>query len=392
MSSLTAGHGSDTRTWRRILGIHDTGIPGPTLVALGGIHGNEPAGVDALLRVLDRMRSQSMPLRGRLVALAGNLEALGRGQRYVDRDLNRAWLWSNVEQLLMRDPALDCAEDREQRELVEVLGEVEQAATGPMVFLDLHTSSSDGPSFTCISDTLANRRVAMAIPVPLILGLEECIDGAVMEYFNRRGMVAVAVEGGRHDAVGTVDNLEAAVWLALHASGMTAPADEDLARWRATLARAAQGLPPVVEVTHRQNIVRGERFVMEPGFQSFDCVARGQLLARSNGEAVTAAAPCRLILPLYQGQGDDGFFLIREVRPFWLWVARVLRRLRLQEIVHWLPGVRRDSLDTNTLIVNRRVARVLADQIFHLLGFRKRREVNGQLLFSRRPDPDLASR
>ena len=99
-----------------------------------------------------------------------------------------------------------------------------------------------------------------------------------------------------------------------------------------------------------------------------------------------------MLLPLYQGQGDDGFFLCRDVSPFWLRVARALRHAKLDRIVHWLPGVSRATDDPNTLVVNPKIARWFVVEIFHLLGFRRRRTIGGRLTFQRRWTEAAAAR
>ena len=66
-------------------------LPGPTLLILGGIHGNEPAGVIAAKRVLPRIQERKADLRGEVVLLRGNTRALERKVRYIDADLNRQW-------------------------------------------------------------------------------------------------------------------------------------------------------------------------------------------------------------------------------------------------------------------------------------------------------------
>ena len=58
--------------------------------------------------------------------------------------------------------------------------------------------------------------------------------------------------------------------------------------------------------------------------------------------------------------------------------------MKLQEFMHWLPGVSLDPDDRETLIVNTQVARLFPLQIFHLLGFRRRRWTGGKLVVSRR--------
>lgn len=384
MSTTTIDKPADERTLRRLIGIYDSGVAGPTVLVQGGIHGNEPGGVRALERILATLSADGTQVTGRLVAVAGNLSALAAGTRFVDRDLNRLWLRQTVDSLLEQKPGLDCNEDREQRELIEIYEKLRAESRGPLILIDLHSSSAAGAPFTCLADTLANRRIAMAAPIPLILGLEEAIDGAVMDWFTTRGHVSLAVEGGQHDAPSTVDNLEAATWLFLTATGLLRPEQVDLEAHRATLRRAAADLPAVVEIIHRQVLQPGDGFRMDPGFESFQTVQKGQSLARDRNGPIPSPEKGRMLLPLYQGQGDDGFFLCRDVKPFWLVVARWLRNAKLDRIAHWLPGVRRDAEDRNRLIVNPRIARWFVVEIFHLLGFRRRRTIGGQLTFTRR--------
>ena len=63
--------------------------PGPTVIVMTTMHGNEPTGLIAARRVLQRIEDDGIELRGELVALAGNLPALREGIRYIDDDLNR---------------------------------------------------------------------------------------------------------------------------------------------------------------------------------------------------------------------------------------------------------------------------------------------------------------
>ena len=49
--------------------------PGATLIVLGGIHGNEPAGALAALRVVESLEAKKAELCGEAVLLAGNTGA-----------------------------------------------------------------------------------------------------------------------------------------------------------------------------------------------------------------------------------------------------------------------------------------------------------------------------
>ncbi|MBK8096865.1 MAG: succinylglutamate desuccinylase/aspartoacylase family protein [Planctomycetes bacterium] len=369
---------------RRELGTQDCGRAGPTLLVLAGIHGNEPAGVLAVQRVLAHLQQRDVELRGRVVALAGNLPALADGRRYLARDLNRGWLPAALQALHERDPASDSPEDGQQRDLLRQFERVVTTARGPVVFVDLHTSSADGPPFLCLADTIDNRDLALATGVPIILGIEETIDGASLEWFSSRGIVAIAVEGGRHQHPDTVGNHEALLWLLLDHLGMVPAAAAQPERQREHLKKATAGVPAIVEIAHRHAITPADRFAMAPGFSNFQPVQKGTLLAHDQNGEIRADYDCRMLLPLYQALGDDGYFLARPVRRFWLQVARTLRRWRLDRIVTWLPGVRRDPQDPLTILVNPIVARWFVTEIFHLLGFRKERKRGDRLAFTRR--------
>ena len=49
---------------------------GPTLIVIGGLHGNEPSGVEAMQRVASAIAPAPGRVRGDLVMLAGNVRAL----------------------------------------------------------------------------------------------------------------------------------------------------------------------------------------------------------------------------------------------------------------------------------------------------------------------------
>ena len=185
-----------------------------------------------------------------------------------------------------------------------------QSARGPVVFVDLHTSSADGPPFLCLADTIDNRRLGLATGVPIILGIEETIDGASLEFFSQRGVANFAAEGGRHQHPDTAGNHEALLWILLDHLGIVPPGAVDLGPHRAQIARVTQGVPRVVEIVHRHAITAEDRFVMQPGFVNFQAVQRGQVLAQDQHGPVLAPSDCRVLLPLYQALGDDGYFLV----------------------------------------------------------------------------------
>lgn len=363
----------------RVLGEFGGERGGPLLLCVGGIHGNEPSGVLAIRRVIVRLRSSRPQFRGRVLAVAGNLAALRTEQRFVDRDLNRKWSRGGVSAAIERPHTV---EDGQQAALQNVLVPAIQQAQGKVYLVDLHTTSSPSAPFVTLSDTLETRTFAKQLGMPLILGLEEEID-TMTDYLSGLGVVAVGIEAGEHRDPASVDLHEAAIWLSLEAAGCL-PEDTDvvdLEACRHRVSEACEGLPGVFEVLYRRGISPGDEFRMKPGFENFTPVSAGEVVASDIEGPVPAPMSGRLFLPLYQTQGDDGFFLVRGVRRVWLTVSRVLRRVGAPRLLPLLPGVHRSSRHENTLIVSRRVARLLVHEIFHLMGYRRVRRTDRHVVF-----------
>lgn len=363
--------------------------PGPTLVVIGSIHGNEPAGALAARGIVADLQRKRPLLRGEVVLLSGNTRALARSVRYIDKDLNRHWTpetISAVKSAIKSESHFASAksEDLELRELLEQFEQASDRAQGELYLLDLHTTSAHGVPFATVGDTLRNRKFALNFPTTIVLGLEEQIEGTMLEYVNNLGAVTMGFEAGQHDAQTSIDHHEAVIWIALVAAGLLrTEAAPEFERSRAILERASGGAR-IVEVRHRHAIAPNDEFVMEPGFENFQPVQRGQILAQDRRGLITVSETGMVLLPLYQKLGDDGFFLGRKVKLFWLKLSAVLRHCRISNYVHLLPGVRRQSGDDNSFIVNTRIARILPLQVFHLLGFRKRRWSGDVLTVSRR--------
>ena len=351
------------------------GQAGPTLIVVAGIHGNEPAGYEAARRVLARLSGEDIPLRGELVVLAGNVGALHAGVRHINKDLNRVWSESSIAALRTRASADRDAEDNEQLALLDALDAVFSRARGPVHLADLHTSSARGIPFVIFGDTLAQRRFVRAFPIPIIIGLEEQVDGVLAQYGTRRGAISFSVEGGQHEDAGARDNLEAVLWIALAEAHLIAKdACPEIAEAVKHLDERRAGLPRVLEVLGRRAIEPSDAFAMEPGFRNLEPAKRGQLLARDRRGDIRAESDGVVILPLYQKLGSDGFFWGRAVSERRLRLTELLRQLPLDQLLAYLPGVTRDPEKSTRFIVDTRIARLFALEVFHLLGYRRVRE------------------
>jgi succinylglutamate desuccinylase len=377
---------------------------GPTLVVVAGIHGNEPAGIEAARRVFARLERGDVHLCGELVAFAGNVAALREGIRYHKKDLNRVWTEARVAELRATleapvdgggSPARGAALDEEDREQLELLAAIEAAmvrSRGRVHLADFHTSSAAGIPFVLFGDTLAQREFVRVFPIPIVMGLEEQLDGVLSSYWTARGCVTFSVEGGQHTDPLSTDSLEAVIWLAMEEAGLLEQgALAEVATGAALLERRRSGLPRVLEVMSRKAITPEDAFKMAPGFRNLDHAAAGRLLAHDRNGEIRAPSDGMVILPLYQGLGSDGFFWGRVVSEARMNASRVLRRLRVDRLFGLLPGVVKDPRHPSRFIVNTRVARIYPLDVFHLFGYRRVRQQGSQMTLERQASRTFVS-
>ncbi len=355
----------------------------PTLLVFGSIHGNEQSGVIAMKNVAAQLQEMSGDVIGNLFLIAGNTRAINQNIRFIDSDLNRHWIPENVKRNHPRSKiGTNRAEDLEQREILEIIENALSGATNEVYSIDLHSTSSESTPFAMIGDTIRNRTFAQKFPATFLLGIEEQLDGTVMEYMNDLGSVTLGFEAGQHTTAAAVTNQEALIWLSMQNAGIVRP--ESVSPIHYENMERAMGKPEIIEIRFRQAITPADGFVMEPGYVNFQHVTKGELLAHDTNGEVKAVESGMILMPLYQTLGSDGFFIGRRVAPFWLKLSRVLRNLKVGNLMTWLPGVRQQPGSDEAFTVNTRIARILPLQVFHLLGFRKMRWRDEKLVVTRR--------
>lgn len=352
----------------RIVGHIKGSTPGPTLIFMGGIHGNEPAGLFALQHVIEAL--QGVPIKGNLYAIAGNLQALSTKERYQTEDLNRMWTKERVEQLNGDLSKAKHQEEVEQMEINEAINTILATHEGPFYFFDMHTTSSETLPFLTVNDSLINRAFTSQYPLPIILGIEEFLDGPILSYINELGYVAFGFEAGQHEAMSAVENCVSFIYLSLVFSGMLKQDQIDFHKYYHMLAKNTEAIQHTYEIFFRYAIHPHEIFKMQPGFYNFKRIKPQELLADSNEGSIYAQKHARIFMPLYQSKGIDGFFMIRRIKPIFLRISALCRKYRLDRLLSLLPGVRWKDATKSSLMVDKRIARFFTKDIFHLFGFR----------------------
>ena len=300
----------------RIIGEVEGEYPGPTIVAFGGIHGNEPSGVIALQNVIRNLEEKRERFKGRFIALRGNTRALRLNVRYIDEDMNRIWFPSIIEKI-RRTPE-EGLQSNERREIKALLAILDQYLPGddaehPAIFADLHSFSADGNMFAITARKKDHMALFSKLHVPLVFGIEKTLRGTAFRYYQDQGCVTFALEGGQHENKNTVKNNTAAMLAMLDEVGCLDTTDlPAFERHETYLAHQNKQLPNKVELVYQHIIETGDNFRMQPGYNNFQTVEEGEWLATDREGKIKAQCDGYLLMPLYQQQGDDGFFIVQE--------------------------------------------------------------------------------
>jgi N-alpha-acetyl-L-2,4-diaminobutyrate deacetylase len=286
--------------------------PGPKLIVVGAVHGNEICGPNAIARVIADCRAGRLTIaRGEVTFLpVANPKARRQNTREGDRNLNRD----------LRDKPLPVDnEDRVGNPLCALLRRHD-------VLLDIHSFKGDGAPFVFFGPDnnagplepfrFATEEAAFAaclgvdmlihgwlsVYVQLIAARERlnlprllATEGyGTTEYMRWSGGYAVTLECGRHDDPAAADVGYAAIRNAL-------------AHLR--LIDATPSPPPSRTVIHMDDLVICEREgdQLEGAWKTGDRIAAGQVIARrADGAPVVAARDGFVIFPNANAKPGEG--------------------------------------------------------------------------------------
>jgi succinylglutamate desuccinylase len=306
---------------QRLIGHYTGQERGTLIIAIAAIHGNELAGMRALRTLFQMLedepqRNAGFTFRGRLVGLVGNVQAAERQLRFVKKDLNRLMTHENLKKARLTPPSRLIYEDLEMLELIQTIkNEIFEYKPSRLVVLDLHTTSAGGGIFSVVSDDVESLDLAKQLNAPVVLGMMGNTGGTTLHYFTTENMgiptISVAFEAGQHtDALSLQRTVS---WLVNTLRGVKAVEATDVEhRHDMILKNHSRHLPKVVDLFYVHRIQPNDGFQMREGFKNFQALKAGDVLADDkNGEIITPE-DCLLLMPLYQRQGTEGFFLVKD--------------------------------------------------------------------------------
>ncbi len=293
--------------------------PGPTTVVIGGTHGDELVGVEAVRQLLaihniDQNapgRHSSERVRGDLVFVFGNPEAIrlkSRGASGI-RDLNRCFLLGDLEKTPSSDDFIDLVRARELAPLLR----------SAQYVIDLHGTSSDSPPFVCLGrDSVEHRKLYTCLDIPYVLSDPQDVlahdegrpgRGTTDDFVDRCGGTAIAYETGKEDDLTRVPGVVEDVHRMLRAIGSLPKTEPEPARSN----------PPVFAL-HSSIHAHQSAFRYAPGMEcGWQRVKAGQLVGTyQDGTEERIAVDGMFVFPKSPGKvqvGKNLYYLAIEQAP-----------------------------------------------------------------------------
>ncbi len=309
MFEITAKAIGKKLTTQRLIGEYTQGKPGPLLVISAGIHGNEPSGIVALNAIFETLKKDRPPINGTFIGIAGNVEALASNKRFIDEDLNRIWLEERL-----KNPDPQTHEEKEMRQILDILANYPAEKFEKRYFIDCHTTSSESLPYISVHDIVHNDIWAHQFPVYIVRGFSSLIKGSIDDYLCGSGFTGFTFEAGEHHDMASIEHQEAMIWIALAKVNCIEKENMECYPHCAELLtkHLVEGRR-TFDIVYRHEREDDDDFKMLPGFVNFEKIRLGQELAKHKGKHVLSRWDGRIFMPLYQCQGNDGFFVVQQV-------------------------------------------------------------------------------
>lgn len=163
--------------------LFDSKKPGPNLVIMAGVHGDEQCGLSAFNAMLPTFK----PKQGRVTFIIGNPKAVAINRREFEGNLNRMFR----PDVNITNSERATYEYTRSRELMPILAKAD-------ALLDIHSSTTEQtvPFVICEKQSFA---VAEQLPVAVVVsGIDTLHPTGTDAYVNQSGGLGVCIECGNH--------------------------------------------------------------------------------------------------------------------------------------------------------------------------------------------------
>jgi predicted deacylase len=279
----------------------DSGLPGPHVVLVSLIHGNEISGAIVLNELL---RENFVPARGKLTFGFANIPAFKRfdplnpvASRFVEEDLNRVW---DDAQLFGVRRSLELDRAREIRPIIDAAD----------IVLDMHSMLWPSDPLLLCGPAPQGRALALKLATPPMVIADQGHAGGkrLIDYgrFTEAASHAacILVEAGQHWEKAAVRQMRETVLSLLGHAGL------------ADVPPAAAAAPCFAEVTQVVTAMTN-RFVFTRNLRGGEMIAEAGTLLAHDGETEirTPHDDCLLVMPSLKPSRGHTAIRLAKLRP-----------------------------------------------------------------------------
>lgn len=261
-------------------------VSGPTVVILGGVHGNETCGVEAL-SVLNKVSLQ----KGKLILLYGNPLAIEQNVRFVDYNLNRLF----CEDAKVPDEARQSYEYLRSRQLLPYLDQADYC-------LDLHASFTPNSEPFIICESNAQDLIKYLPQNRVCYGFTKLEPGGSDGYVNNMGKVGICIECGYlNDPTST---------LAAVVSGQSFLQCLGMLDGEALTVNTSQQYLEAYELYYTKT----DCFKLARSYQDFELLKAGEVLGLDGAESIISSAEQMILFARDRSAvGAEAFLFVKRL-------------------------------------------------------------------------------
>jgi succinylglutamate desuccinylase len=255
--------------------------PGPSVLIVGGTHGNEPMGVKIIQALKKELKHQK--INGEIILMIGNPSAVEKKVRAVDCDFNR--LFGDEAKLKKKTVEALLKEEVRALEIMPLLKRVDY-------LLDIHSTLKPSIPFLYMENTPKHRRAAQGFSVPYIISPfpkfhNEAFQSCMDNFVDAHGGIGITYETGWHKDHSNFKKVLSNVKHFLKAVGVAFNDFE---------SKAINSTPQLLFL-YKELIAQTEDFVFEKDFYNFSFVSKGEVIAQDGNKPVSVDQDCYFIFP-----------------------------------------------------------------------------------------------
>jgi predicted deacylase len=260
-----------------------SGRPGKKVCILGGVHGNETAGIVAVKELSRELKIDA----GEVLLVTCNDRAILKKKRFIDENLNRCF-----RRYRRRTGSY---EEGIARELKGILRKQD-------ICIDIHNSNTPGSDPFIICERNAGPILA-SIPVrKVVSGFDDIEPGGTDYYMNQQGKIGVCIECGYAKDESSVSFAKEAIINILNRTGNIR---QD---WKRNYTKAMFRL--------FKAYIPKKRFTLAKRFLDFEILRKGQTIGTDGNRKIEAEHNCRILFAKDINKSKDAqgeaFLLIKR--------------------------------------------------------------------------------